>query len=70
MATMWAMPEWMRPYVRFIGDTGGNPIDELMNDHHVTIKTNAVRVLLCIAVCNQVRLLERLYAHGLLKENK
>lgn len=60
------MPEWMEKYRKLIGDTGGNSIEDLMNDHHTTIAVNAPRAMLCIAVNDQVGLLVRLHDSGLL----
>jgi hypothetical protein len=63
----WIMPKWMKKYRELIGDTGGNDIEELMNDHHTTVDINAPRALICVAVYDQVGLLTRLYNRGMLK---
>lgn len=60
----WAMPQWMEPFRPFITNTGGNPIEELMNDHDTTTDTNVVRALICVAVKSQVGMLMRAYADG------
>lgn len=63
---LWTMPPWMEPYRKLISNTGGNPIEELMNDHTTTIFENAPRAMLCIAVQDQVGLLTRLRGIGAL----
>jgi hypothetical protein len=60
----WAMPEYLEKYRDLIGNTGGNPIEDLMNDHESDIRTNAIRALLCVAVKSQLSLLERLHERG------
>ena len=63
---VWEMPEWMEPYRELIGDTGGNPIEELMNDHETVAQVNLYRAAICISVKDQVGLLYRLHSKGLL----
>lgn len=67
MTTRWTMPDWMEPFRNMISDTGGNPIEELMNDRHTTTFENAPRAILCVAVNAQVTLLERLHKSGRIK---
>lgn len=64
----WTMPEWMEKYRDLIGNTGGNPIEELMNDHDTNASNNFVRCALIIAVESQVGLLIRLRNEGYLKQ--
>ncbi len=64
--TPWQMPEWMEPYREFICNTGGNPIEELMNDNGSTTFNNVIRAGLCVSVDSQVILLVRLHAAGLI----
>ncbi len=65
----WVMPEWMKPYVEFICNTGGNSVEELMNADSKTanVVVNAPLALICVAVKSQVWLLEELHKKGLLK---
>lgn len=58
----WKMPKWMEPYRDMIGNTGGNSIEDLMNDDGVnsTVFNNAPRALICVAVKSQVGLLYRM----------
>lgn len=66
----WKMPKWMRRYREYICNTGGNPIEELMNDHHTTVFSNTPRALICVAVDTQIILLTRLWKAGLLQERR
>lgn len=60
----WIMPEWMEPYRSLIGNTGGDSVEGLMNDHSNHLGNNAIRAALCIAVDSQVTLLYRLRKEG------
>lgn len=64
----WTMPKWMEPHRAVIYNTGGNAIEELMNDDgtNSNIFNNAPRALICVAVKSQVSLLERLHESGVL----
>jgi hypothetical protein len=59
----WTMPKWMEPFRGYIY-TGGNTVEELMNDHETTVVTNAPLALLCVAVKSQVELLKTLSKEG------
>lgn len=63
----WVMPEWMEPFRKFITNTGNNPIEELMNDHHSTAFNNVIRAGLIVSVDSQIILLHRLHNAGLLR---
>ncbi len=64
----WAMPKWMEEYRELINNTGGNSIEELVNNHETTIEENAPLALICVAVKCQVGLLQALYKNNLLKK--
>lgn len=64
----WVMPDWMKQYEHMIGNTGGNSIAELMNDHNCTMRNNAVRSVLIISVESQITTLTRLHKAGCLKD--
>jgi hypothetical protein len=64
----WKMPKWMEPYRILIGNTGGNPIEELMNDHHTNSENNMIRAVLICCTESQLSLLHRLWRNGLLKK--
>jgi hypothetical protein len=61
----------MEPYRALINNTGGNSIEELMNDDgtNSNVFNNAPRALICVAVKCQVGLLETMYQRGLLNES-
>lgn len=60
----WTMPAWMEPYRDLIGNTGGNPVEELVNDSTASVRNNVIRAALCVAVESQVALLHRLHERG------
>lgn len=62
----WTMPAWMEPYRDLFANTGGNHIEDLVNDTASTVGNNVLRAALCVAVESQVALLRRLHAHGYL----
>jgi hypothetical protein len=64
----WTMPAWMEPARPHIVNTGGNPVEELMNDHDTEPFSNSIRYALITAVRSQVNLLNRLHVAGLLRE--
>jgi hypothetical protein len=64
----WVMPEWMEPFRDEIRNTGGNPVEELMNDHHTKAVVNLPRTMLIVAVTSQVSMLYGLHRAGLLRE--
>jgi hypothetical protein len=63
----WTMPEWMEPYRDLFYSTGGNSIEDLMNDHDTNTFNNQIRWVIIVGVRCQVALLERLHADGRLK---
>lgn len=63
----WTMPKWMEKYRGLIFNTGGNPIEDLMNDHETNIFNNSVRAMLCISVKGQIDILESLHSKGYIK---
>ncbi|MFG3710976.1 hypothetical protein [Micromonospora sp. NPDC047730] len=66
----WTMPEWMEPYRDLIVNTGGNEVEELINDLNTDrrmMRTNVVRFSLAVAVRSQVSLLAGLREAGLLR---
>lgn len=64
--TFWKMPKWMKPYREMFCNTGGNSIEELMNDQDSNMFNNAPRAALAIGIDGQVGLLTRLYKNRLL----
>ena len=37
----WTMQEWMEPCRSMIGNTDGNPIEELMNNHETNMQRSS-----------------------------
>lgn len=66
---IWIIPEWMKQYLPLIMNTGGNNVEDLVNDDgtNSNVFNNAPRALICTAVKSQVALLELLHEKGLLK---
>lgn len=62
------MPTWMEQYRECFQNTGGNTIEDLMNDTGTNAFSNAVRSALIISVDSQVTLLLRLHEAGALRE--
>jgi len=61
------MPAWMEPYRDLINNTGGNPVEDLMNDlrnNRRLLHSNVVRWSLAMAVSGQVNLLYALHEGG------
>jgi hypothetical protein len=65
--TKWTMPEWMEVYRDDINNTGGNSIENLMNDETTKPFSNAIRYALIVCVESQVNLLITLHKTGKLK---
>jgi hypothetical protein len=57
----------MEPYRKFIGNTGGNKIEELMNDHETNSSNHIFRAAMIASVDSQIDLLTGLHSAGLLK---
>ncbi len=62
----WQMPDWMEKYRSSFTNTGGNSIEDLMNDHQTTVQVNAPRAVICCCVIAQVDLLGNLKQRSLL----
>lgn len=54
----------MEPYRSLFCSTGGNSIEDLMNDHDSNLYNNSVRVVLIGAVDAQIGMLTRLRERG------
>ena len=61
----WLMPSWMEPYRGLIINTGGNPIEDMMNGDASPF-ANLPLSTLQACVKSQVGLLEVLHSKGLL----
>ena len=62
----WVMPEWMEKYRDLIGNTGGNSVEQLMNNHSANLFNNSPLVVLICSVDSQVNLLARLHKEGMI----
>lgn len=63
----WIMQSWIEPYRNLIVNTGGNSIEELMNDKESNMENNYIRTALIVAVKSQISFLQNLKDHGMLK---
>lgn len=63
--TPWTMPKWMEPHRETIVNTGGNSIEDLMNDRS-NVVVNAPLALISCAVQSQVALLTKLHNQNLI----
>lgn len=63
---LWTMPDWMEKYRDDISNTGGNKVEDLMNDNHTSAAINYIRAALIMCVISQVSLLQTLHKKGLL----
>lgn len=71
MSNEWKMPEWMEPYRSLFVNTGGNKIEELVNDKDKSMMTtNILRYILKCSVESQVGLLEVMKREGKLSVNE
>lgn len=61
----WTMPKWMEPFRESIVNTGGNSVEDLMNDRS-NVVVNAPLAMLAVAVHSQVTLLNILHKQGIL----
>lgn len=66
MKNEFQMPPWMEPYRGLFNNTGGNSVEDLMNDRTTTSHDNAIRMALIFCVRSQVSLLEKLHKECLL----
>lgn len=59
-ARPWLIPDWMRPYVQYIVNTGGNDVEDMINGHADPL-INLPLSTLQACVKSQVMLLEQLH---------
>lgn len=67
---IWKMPAWMEPCRELFANTGGNGIEDLMNDQDTNGLNNSVRSALIVCVESQVILLTRMRKAGMLAKVK
>lgn len=61
---VWVMPKWMEQYRDMFQNTGGNTIEELMNDHETNGFNNVILSALIISVSSQISLLRKMGKEG------
>lgn len=60
------IPEWAEKYRDLFQDTGGNKIEDIMNDHSFNVVTNGIKSMMVASIEGQMTLLRRLKAKGFL----
>jgi len=66
---LWAIPEWMKPYTKYIAENETlEYIEEMVNDNS-TIHYNAPKALISVEICGRIQMLSTLHAEGLLRSN-
>lgn len=65
----WTAPDWMKPYLYYIVNTGGNSIEDMMNGNADPL-INLPLSTLQACVKSQIALLERLHSVSLLRHDK
>lgn len=63
---LYAVPDWMRPYLPLFHNTGGNDVEELLHDDNTSMFTNSIRYMLIVSVRSQFTLLMGLHQRGFL----
>ena len=63
----WKMPKWMEPFREYIGNTGGNDVEDLVNAQ-TNPEVNLPLWTLQACVQSQCALLERLRKNSCLRE--
>jgi len=61
----WTMPQWMKPYVEFLGGSQ-EYIEEMVNDK-TAVQINAPRALIAVEIGGRVQMITTLYKKGLLQ---
>lgn len=62
------VPDWMRPHLAYFNNTGGNDIEELLQDITTTPFANVIRYMLIVSVRSQFDLLMALHKEGILRD--
>ncbi|HFI1098945.1 TPA: hypothetical protein ACGPFO_004500 [Enterobacter hormaechei] len=63
---IYAVPEWMRPYLPLFQNTGGNDVEELLHDEDTNMFANSIRYMLIVSARSQFTLLVDLHSKGLI----
>lgn len=63
---LYAVPDWMRPYLPLFQNTGGNDVEELLHDDNTSMFANSIRYMLIVSARSQFTLLMGLHERGFL----
>lgn len=63
---LYAVPDWMRPYLPLFQNTGGNDVEELLHDDNTSMFANSIRYMLIVSARSQFTLLMGLHELGFL----
>lgn len=63
---LYAVPDWMRPYLPLFQNTGGNDVEELLHDDNTSMFANSIRYMLIVSARSQFTLLMDLHQRGAL----
>lgn len=63
---IYAVPEWMRPYLPLFQNTGGNDVEELLHDEDTNMFANSILYMLIVSARSQFTLLVDLHSKGLI----
>lgn len=63
---VYAVPEWMRQFLPLFHNTGGNDVEELLDDEDTNMFANCVRYMLIVSARSQFALLMDMYSKGII----
>jgi len=65
--TGWVMPEWMKPFEKYIFNASGASVEDIINRKDEIYRVQLVGMLMVLtSVESQVKLLKRLHEDGLI----
>lgn len=67
---MYAVPDWMKPYLPFFHNTGGNDVESLLHDEDTNMFANSIRYMLIVSARSQFALLMDMHKSGLISNAK
>ncbi|WP_193144196.1 hypothetical protein [Enterobacter hormaechei] len=62
----YAVPEWMRQFLPFFQNTGGNDVEELLHDEDTNMFANSIRYMFIVSARSQFALLMDMYSKGII----
>lgn len=63
---LYAVPDWMSPYLPLFHNTGGNDVEELLHDEDTNMFANGIRYMLIASVRSQFDMLVTLHKQGII----